>query len=144
VLVDYSNARAGIRGEISVRVAALSTGDQDRDEYARDTVLEARKYPEIKFTIDSIMRTTERADTVRGIAIGILNLRGVVKPTTATVTFWNDAAAGGMRVLAKMRIPVQDLWPEYGISKLRLGLGSAGGIWKEVWMGVDLLMKPGI
>jgi polyisoprenoid-binding protein YceI len=142
VLVADTNAWKGIRGQITVRADAMITGEKYRDEYARGAVLETRKYPEVKFTIDSIVRITERRDTIRGTAVGMLTLRGVAKPITAGVRAWPDTANDGMRVLAKMNIPAQDLWPEYGISKFALGLGIGAGIWKEVWMGVDLLMRP--
>ncbi len=140
VVVADTNARAGIRGQITVRVEAMITGDDVRDEYARDTVLKAGKYPEVKFTIDSVVRITQRADRVRGTAIGILTLRGVAKPIAASVSFWNDTTAGGMRVLAKMHISAQDLWRTFGIPTYALGIGA--GTLEEVWMGVDLVMKP--
>jgi YceI-like protein len=141
VLVVHANAGGGFSGQITVRADRLTMGSDSIDQYVRVGVLHVRAHPQVKFTIDSVVRITERGDTVHGTAMGILTLRGVAKPIAASVRFWNDTAAGGLRVLAKTHIPVRHLWSEFGMSEF--ALGSIGAhTWQDVWMGVDLVMKP--
>jgi hypothetical protein len=95
-------------------------------------------YQEIKFTLDSVVDMTRRGDTLRGTAVGTWTLRGVTKPISAPMKAYPEA--GGTRVLAKFRIPVKDLVSEYGVWKRTLGLGVMMGIWKTLFMGIDLLV----
>ncbi len=141
LLVVDANVRGGFRAQITVLADRLTTGSEARDHYAHRAVLHVRAHPQIKFTIDSVVGLTEHADTVRGTARGVLTLRGVAKPLVASVSFWNDTAAGGMRVLAKTHIPVWHLWSEYRMSQFALGSIGADA-WQDVWMGVDLVLKP--
>jgi len=130
----------GVRGQIIVRADALVGGEDRRDEYARKAILETTRYPEIKFTIDSVIRVTRRGDTIVGTAVGVFTLRGVSKPMTASVRGY--PTAGGLRVLSKFSVKADDLVPEYGMSKFALGLGVGVRIWIDLFMGVDLLVRP--
>jgi hypothetical protein len=44
-------------------------------------------------------------------------------------------------VLAKLRVQAPMLWRDFGISKYAL-MGAGTGIWKDFFMGVDLLLRP--
>lgn len=141
ITVDDTTTWRGIRGEVSVKADALVGGETRRDEYARDAVLETRKYPEVKLTIDSVVRVRERADTLFGTAIGVLHLHGVSQPVTAGIRAWPDAG-GGLRVLGKFHIPAEDLVPVYNISSFALGLGVGVRVWRDLYMGVDMVVRP--
>ena len=129
----------GVRGEISVKAALLHTGQELRDTYARKSVLEAEAYPEIRFAIDSLVNVSRRADTLTGSAVGLFSLHGVSKPIVATVQFWPEG--GGLRVRGKFRIPAQAMIEDYGFSAFALGLGVGMKVWRELYMGVDLLVR---
>lgn len=130
----------GVRGAVAVSAAALVTGDAARDAYARDAVVEANRFPLIRFTVDSLVDVTRQADTIRATALGILSLRGVSQRTTAAVQAWPHA--GGLRVLARFSIPASALVPEYGMSRFALGLGVGLRIWRYVFAGVDVVLRP--
>lgn len=130
----------GVRGLVTVKVAALVTGQTTRDNYARDAVLQASRYPDIRFAIDSVAIISRKADTITGSAFGALTLRDVTRPSTAAVTAWPEA--GGLRVMAKFRVPADSLVPVYGFSKFALGLGIGTRLWKHVFAGVDVILRP--
>jgi hypothetical protein len=139
VVADTARWR-GMQGEVTVQVAALMTGDDARDEYARDAVLDAGRYPEIRFVIDSLVEVKRQADTVRGVAMGVLFLRDVSKPGKALVQAWPHG--NGYRVLARLRFPASTLVPDYGLSRAALGLGVGLLVWQYLFAGVDLVLQP--
>ena len=139
VLVADTAAWRGVRGEVTVRAEALMMGEERRDAYTRQAVLETTRYPEIKFRIDSLVDVTRDPDTLRGTVVGMLTLRDVVKPMTASFRAWPEA--GGLRVVARLRIPAPELTEVYGLSKFALGLGVTTRVWYDLFMGVDLLLR---
>jgi hypothetical protein len=84
---------------------------------------------------------TRKGDTLWATAMGSWTLRGVTKPMTAYIKSYPDAG-GVTRVLAKMGIPVKALVTDYGVWKRSLGLGVMMDIWKTLFMGVDLVLRP--
>jgi hypothetical protein len=130
----------GIRGEVVVKAEALITGNDDRDAYTRGAILQTNRYPEIRFTLDSVVNVTRDADTLRGSAVGVFTVRGVARRVTTPVKAWPEA--GGLRVLAKFRIDADSLVPVYGLSRYALGLGVGTKIWQFLFPGVDLLLHP--
>ena len=101
-------------------------------------VLETAQFPEVQFTLDSLVGVTTQADTLFGSAIGTLTLRGVPTPTTARVKVFHDA--GEMRVLAKWRVPVLmllQLAPRLEYVSL-----ANTRVWKDFFMGADLVLHP--
>ena len=129
----------GARGEVTVRADALVTGESMRDVMMHQ-VLETAAFPEIRFTLDSLVAVTKQADTLSGIAVGTLTVRGAQQPTIAEVKAFPEA--GGMRVLAKWRVPAATLQLEL-IPKIRyLGLGVNTLIWQDFFMGADLVLRP--
>jgi len=129
-----------LRGAVAVKGKALVTGEDRRDAYARGAILHTDWYPEVRFTIDSLVGMTRHADTLRGTAMGVLSLHGVKQPMTAAIRAWPEA--GGLRVLGKLRVPARALTSEYGFSRLALGIGVVSKIWEYLFMGVDLLLRP--
>lgn len=129
----------GVRGQVKVRADSLVTGQSARDVYARQAVLLTNRYPDIRFAIDSVVIKTRTADTLIGTALGVFTLLEVSRPTSAAVQAWPEA--GGLRVLAKFRLPIDSLVPVYGFSKFALGLGVGTNIWKHLFMGVDVVLR---
>ncbi len=128
----------GVLGTITVQGDALVTGEAMRDvmmHHAMQTML----FPEIQFTLDSLVALTRQADTLVGSAVGTLTVRGVQKSVTAALKAFPDA--GGMRVLAMWRFPawvLLDLTP-----KLHYwGLGVTTNLWHFFFMGADLVFRP--
>jgi polyisoprenoid-binding protein YceI len=131
----------GVRGEITVRVDALITGEDNRDEYTREKILSATNYPEAKFRIDSVIDVSRSRDTLKGKAIGVLFLRGVETHTHASIKVLPEGE-DGMRVLGRIRLPAADLISVYNVSRFALGLGVAAKIWEDLFLGVDLVLRP--
>lgn len=130
----------GVSGQVTVSGDALITGEERRDAYTRQAILQTERYPQIRFIIDSVVNVTHEADTVRGTAVGKFNLHGVTRPMTAGVRAW--PTAGGLRVLAKFHVPAMDLTQVYGLSRFALGLGVTTRIWHHLFMGVDVVLRP--
>jgi len=131
----------GARGRVVVQAKALVTGQRFRDGFAHNVVLHVNDYPEIRFSFDSIVDVTRGpGDTLMARAVGSLVVRGVGKPITAPITVWHEA--GGVRVLTRFHFPAPVLTDEFKMSPYALGLGVRMGVWKEVWMGADLLLRP--
>src|SRR5262249_23166171 len=96
---------------------------------------------QIIFTIDSLKDIKHGGgDTVHATAVGSLFLHGTNAPLTVPIVAWHDG--GGFRVRGRWYMSGNDLWRRYGISKMALGLGVGMGIWKQLWMGVDLVLHP--
>jgi hypothetical protein len=126
------------QGLIVVQSGALTIGQDMRDEYARKTITEPYRYPDIRFFIDSLTQVTP-GDTLIATVVGTFEFRGVRHRTTAAARAWREA--GGLRVTAKFDIPATALSDTFGISKIALGLGVGSVIWKTVHMGVDVVLK---
>ncbi|HXQ29813.1 MAG TPA: hypothetical protein VN848_11175 [Gemmatimonadales bacterium] len=128
----------GVHGIVAVRGDALFTGEEMRDVIMHQVVLQGAQFPEILFTLDSLVGLTQTGDTVHANAIGTLTVRNVQEPTVAVVTIYPDS--GGMRVLAKWHITAKDLMtltPELH----EVGLGISAKIWKSFFMGADIIFR---
>lgn len=130
----------GVRGEIVVKADLLVTGQDQRDQYLREAILETQRHPEIRFAIDSVVNVTRVADTLTGSAVGVLSLHGADRPVTAVLRYWPEG--GGLRVLGRIRMPAIAMVQEYGLSSHALGLGVGVRIWQDLFLGVDLLITP--
>ena len=86
--IDTSDL-AAMRGEASVQVASMKTGNDIRDEHLRgDDWLEANKYPTIKFVIKSAAADGDlvtKGDVTGGnvVLTGDLSIHGVTKEIKA-------------------------------------------------------------
>lgn len=129
----------GVRGEVVVSADALISGAEGRDAYTRQAILQTNRWPDIRFTLDSLVDVTQHGDTLRGTAVGVFTLRDVAKPMTAAVRAWPEA--GGLRVLAKFRVLASAMVPEWGLPKFALGLGVGLNIFQDLFMGADLLLR---
>ena len=126
-----------VHGTIVLRAEHLTTGLQMRDRYARQVLLETSRYPEIRFTIDSLTKVIP-GDTLNGYAAGIFELRGVRQPMTVPLRAWRSGE--GLRVVAEFHIPARDLTDRYGMSKHELGMAVYQGLWKSVEIRLDVVL----
>jgi len=102
----------GAHGVVRVKADALITGQAMRDVMMHQ-LLQTWSFSEITFTLDSLVIAAVKA----------------------------FPGAGGMRVLAKWRVPawmLLDLTP----SIHSLGLGVNTWLWKDLFMGADLVFHP--
>jgi YceI-like domain len=126
----------GAHGSVTVKADGIVSGQEMRDALMHQ-VLETRTFPDISFTLDSIVGMKKEPDAIVGSALGILNIRGVQQPIVASLRVFPDA--GGIRVLAKWRMPADTLSHKI-IPKIRIfGLGSNTAIWHDFFMGADLI-----
>lgn len=139
IIVDDTLTMRGIRGIIVVNPDSLFTGLEMRDIYARKAILQTARYPEIKFTIDSLV-DVQRGDTIRAMAVGVFETHGVSVPMRAPVLAWRDPA--GLRVRAQFAVPASALTDQFGMSTWALGMGVAMKRWKTLNVGVDVILRP--
>jgi len=137
VVVDDTVHWQGVRGTVMVLGDALITGERMCDVMMHQA-LETAQYPEIQLTLDSLVGLSKQGDTLRGTAVGTLLLRDIRRPARAAVQAFPDG--GGMRVLAKLRIPATDLNQLTPMIHY-LGLGVNVGLWKDFFMGADLVFR---
>lgn len=128
----------GVHGMIEVNADHLVSGETMRDGYAKK-LLNTRSNPMVSYTIDSLIDVSYKADTIVATSIGTFLVRNIPRQLHGQVKSFPDR--GGRRVLAKMHIPASRLWDEFGISKFAL-MGAGTGIWRDFFMGVDLLLMP--
>ena len=129
----------GVRGTIVLKANALVTGLDMRDAYARKTVLETARYPEIRFTIDSLVQV-QSSESIRALAVGTFELRGVREPMTVPIRA--SRCATGIRIRAAFEIRVRDLIRRYGVSGDVLSLAVQSGMWKAIEVGVNVVLTP--
>jgi hypothetical protein len=129
----------GVRGRVSVIADSLFTGLAMRDKYARRVVLETGRYPELTFTIDSLV-DVQPGDTIRATAVGTFEAHGALRPMRAAVTAWRDPA--GFRVRAQFEFPARALTDEFGMDTWALSMGVGMKRWKTLHMGIDIILRP--
>jgi hypothetical protein len=130
----------GTRGQLTILAEHLKTGLDYRDEYARKTIYDVDRYPEIRFFIDSLVDVKwVTKDTLRAKVEGSFELRGVRTPMAIPVRARFDK--GGIRVEGQTHIPAAYLVDLYGVSKLALGLSVGLHVWKDLYMGVDVVLR---
>jgi len=127
----------GVHGVVEVRADALVSGESMRDAMMH-SLLNTGQFPDMQFTLDSLVGLTRQGDTLVARAMGTLLIRGIPKAATATVKAFPEA--GGMRVLAKFRMPASAL-VEFAPRIGALSLGTHG-IWQDFFFGVDLVLRP--
>jgi hypothetical protein len=137
VEVTDTKTLKGIRGSVFVNSDSLETGSHMRDAFAHKLF---SGQPQVRFMLDSITSATiAPGDTIRGTALGNVEIHGVVKPLMVVFTAFPDA--GGMRVQGKWQMHPRQLIETFKMSKFALGAGVGMDLWKELHMGFDLLFK---
>jgi hypothetical protein len=146
VVADMKTGQ-GVRGAVIVKADSLVMGEERRAKWARDAALQTTLFPDIQFRLDSLVDVSRVADTLLATAVGVLSLHGHEKAVTAAVRAYPDSESGGTRVLARIREPardfVSDFWPGcLGWRACVFGLGVRTNIWKHMFMGADLVLRP--
>jgi hypothetical protein len=136
-----SSRWAGIHGDVTVDMDSLEMGSRMRNGFADATVFETGRYPTTHYRIDSLVNVTQQGDTLLGTAVGVITIRGVDTTLTAAMRAWPQD--GGMRVLAKLHMPAAALEEQFGVSRMALSLGVGANMWQDLFMGVDLVLRPG-
>ena len=138
IIVPDTVTWRGAHGQVTAMAEALISGEAMRDILMHQ-VLETKTFPNIRFTLDSLVGFTRQADAIVGSAVGILSVRGVDEPIIAAVKVFPDG--GGMRVLAKWRITADTLSKKL-IPRIRVfGLGGNTNLWHDFFMGADLVFR---
>jgi polyisoprenoid-binding protein YceI len=116
VTLDCAGAEpAGGRLEVTVEVAALDTGDKDRDDTLKsDDLFALAKFPQAHFLATHIVRTATGYE-----ADGALTIRGVTRDAKVPFTF-REATEGGT--------PVGYMTGTTLVRRLDFGVGQ--GDWK--------------
>jgi polyisoprenoid-binding protein YceI len=120
---DADNLAAS-RLDVTVEVAALDTGDQERDDTLREADLfNVAKFPQAHFTASQISKTATGYD-----ASGTLLLRGVARPMHVPFT---------LRSATEQRRRVLYMTGKTLIKRLDFGVGE--GDWKSTeWVGNEV------
>jgi polyisoprenoid-binding protein YceI len=113
--------------DVTIDIAALDTGDQERDDTLRDTDLfNVKKYPQARFTATQITKTGAGYE-----AAGSLMLRGVTKAQRVQFTL-RSATEQGHHVLYMTGKSL--------VKRLDFGVGQ--GDWKSTeWVGADVTVN---
>jgi len=130
----------GAHGDVSVDETAFTQGETWDDDYRNTAIMNAQKFPEISYKIDSIVDVTTSGDTLRALTVGTFTMHGVSQPLSVHVYATHEA--GGLRVRGRWFIPSTDLVDVYHMSSMALGFGVGNRIWKLFSMGIDVVMRP--
>jgi polyisoprenoid-binding protein YceI len=130
---------AGIQGEVRILGEALRTGNTVRDGFMHRSVLATQRYRHISFRLDSVTGV-QTGDTLRGTFHGVLHVLGTARPFSGPAEGWMEG--DNLRVQARMKMLARDLVEVYGVSEYAMGLAVSGGIWRWLFLGVDLLLAP--
>ena len=139
ITTDDARQWRSVRGTVAVTADSLFTGLGLRDAYARRAVLHTGRYPELRFTIDSLVEV-QAGDTIRATAVGVFEAHGVRHPARAPLVAWQDSA--GFRVRAQFSVPATALIEEFKMSRWALGMGVVSRRWNTVHMGIDVILRP--
>jgi hypothetical protein len=128
----------GIQGFVTANPDSLITGQAMRDATARK-VFETSAYPEMRFTVERLANV-QAGDTLRATAHGTFELRGVSTPAQVPLKAWMEG--NNLRVVGQFGMAANDLVDVYGMSRWKLGLGVGTWVWRSVFMGFDVILRP--
>lgn len=139
ITVDDPGRWTRVRGTVVVLADSLVSGLSFRDAYARRAVLQTGRFPELRFTIDSLA-DVQPGDTIHATAVGVFIARGVHHATRVPLVAWPEHA--GLRVQGQFSVPASALTEEFKMSRWALGMGVVSRRWNAVHMGVDVILRP--
>ena len=128
-----------VRGKIDIDVNALNTGLRMRDNFMHG-LLETERFKYITFQIDSLV-SVQPGDTVKAVAVGVLGIHGSTQQIRVPVKAFREGT--GLRVQGQAMLPAMAMTETWGLSKMKLGLGVGLNLWKEVHMGLDVVLVKG-
>jgi polyisoprenoid-binding protein YceI len=127
------------RGTVTVIVDSITMGANMRDKFMHGTILHSGRYPELRFTLDSLVHVAQ-GDTLHALAWGIFDVHGTQDTVIAPIVVTKEGE--GIRVQAKFGVAAKSMIDKYGMSRWALSLGVVLKRWNTLNMGVDLYMKP--
>ncbi len=133
-----SQAWRGVRATVRVIADSITMGAHMRDAYMHKAVLQTTRYPELGFTLDSLMRVVP-GDTIRAVAVGTFAVHGAQDAVATPVVAWRDG--DGLRVQAQFGVAARRMTEAYGMSRFALGMGVGLRRWNTLHMGVDLYLR---
>ena len=139
VAATESRTWRGARGTVRVIGDSLTMGSNMRDKFMHGSILNTNTYPEVAFTLDSIIEVVP-GDTVRGVAMGTLHIHGQEEQVRAPVVVWRDG--DGLRAQTSFGVAAANMVEKYNMSRWSLSLGVVLGRWNTLHMGVDLFLRP--
>jgi len=139
-VADTVNWR-GISGLVIVDPKYLISGEDMRDGYARDALFEVRKYADMRYQVDSVIDLQHKGDTVKAVAVGSMTIRGITKPIRYNLVVTREGN-GGLRIRSKTMILPDQLITDFGFNPYAFGLGIGERIWKHVFFGGDVVLRP--
>ena len=112
VALDFPGADpAGGRLEVTVEVAALDTGDKDRDDTLKsDDLFAVKKFPQAHFSATQIVKTSAGYQ-----AAGQLTIRGVTRAASVPFTFREVTEGGAAAAYMAGKTVVRRL--DYGVGQ---------------------------
>jgi hypothetical protein len=125
-----------VRGKIDIDVNSINTGLRMRDNFLHG-LLESERYRNISFRIDSVV-SVQPGDTIKAIAVGVLSVHGSTQPMRIPIKAFREGT--GLRVVGQTMQSAMVLTEVWGLSKMKLGLGVGLNLWKEIHMGVDMVL----
>jgi polyisoprenoid-binding protein YceI len=132
------------RAQVSVATASLRDNQpklsaEDRakveSQIASPEVLDATRFPEIRFTADRLVVSGDKSDELQGTVSGKLSLHGVTRPLEFPVRVWRRGDA--RVVLGKASFSQSD----FGVSPLRKA-GGAIAVEDRVLVDFALRFRP--
>jgi polyisoprenoid-binding protein YceI len=132
------------RAQLSVATASLRDNQpklsaEDRakveSQVASPEVLDATRFPEIRFTADRLVASADKSEELQGTVFGKLSLHGVTRPLEFPVRVWRRGDA--RVVLGKVSFNQSD----FGISPLRKA-GGAIAVEDRVLVDFALRLLP--
>jgi polyisoprenoid-binding protein YceI len=103
VRFDPKTGKAG--GALLVDATSGDTGNKSRDKKMHKDILESAKYPEIRFTVQSVRGTLPQNGTAQVEMSGILNLHGADHPFTVAAPV--QVSDGRATADVKFTVPYQ-------------------------------------
>jgi polyisoprenoid-binding protein YceI len=112
ITADFENL-AGSGVELRIQAASIDTKDEGRDKHLRSAdFFDVEKYPEITFSSSKVTKVDDTSFAV----VGTLNMHGVSRQITLTVTYLGEATDpwGGTRAGYELSTTLNR--KDYGIS----------------------------
>jgi hypothetical protein len=125
-----------VRGKVDIAANTINTGLRMRDNFLHG-ILEAERFKNITFQVDSVV-SVQPGDTIKAVAVGVLQVRGTNLPVR--VPFRAYPEGSGLRVVGQLMQPSSVMTDVWNFSKFKLGLGVGLSLWKEIHMGLDMVL----
>jgi hypothetical protein len=125
-----------VRGRIEIDAKSINTGLRMRDNFLHG-LIETDRFKSITFQIDSLV-SVQPGDTIKAVAVGVLGIHGSTQQMRIPIKAYREGS--GLRVVGQTMQPASVITDVWGLSKMKLGLGVGLNLWKEIHMGLDVVL----